>query len=382
MIKSKKWIIYWGLMLILIPIVCLFNYVIDPYGIFNSNIVELPKREQINKVRLLKAVKIKELKPASIILGTSRAEGTFNPNHDYFVQPSYNGATSGSSMYENLKYLDLAIRGGNLKQVLLIADYRMFNGVSQRKVADFDTYFDTSFNENKYLLSIDTLKSSLKTIIKKNKKFSSYLENGLKFTKVEEKNKNFNALLEMINIEKNYYKSYSSGYNYKDSSRRPFNDFKDFITLCYENNITLEIVFGPSHIRLWESLDYYLGINTWNNWKKEILTNVSKISENQNEPPFRVIDFSVYHNLTSEKIPFEKGTYLKYHGESSHYNPNLATIVLNRLSKKSKYKEFGEIININNIDMHIENEMKLRKKFIDSKKYRIELKKHLNRSKQ
>ncbi len=38
---------------------------------------------------------------------------------------------------------------------------------------------------------------------------------------------------------------------YKKSS---FDDFRDILKVCYENNIKLDIVFGPSHIRQWKLL--------------------------------------------------------------------------------------------------------------------------------
>ena len=66
-------------------IVGTFNYFIDPYGIYqNSNIFNLSKVFQSKKNAQIKIVKTKMIKPVSIVLGSSRAEFGYDPNHDFF----------------------------------------------------------------------------------------------------------------------------------------------------------------------------------------------------------------------------------------------------------------------------------------------------------
>lgn len=176
--KTKRWVKLWvGIIFICLLLICGFNYIIDPYGIYNNRFFNLEKIKQSPKMKLVKAIRVKNIKPKSIVLGTSRAETGFDPNHNYFMQPSYNFATSGSSMYENRLNFEYALKQGNLKKVLLVLDYRMFNSKTQKTTNDFEEYFKNSI-EYTYLLSLETLKDSLLTIKGSTKDWEVYLYNG------------------------------------------------------------------------------------------------------------------------------------------------------------------------------------------------------------
>jgi hypothetical protein len=111
----------------------LVNYVIDPYDLYKTNYFDLLKVKQVDKIRLIKTIKTKEIKPTSICLGNSRADSGYDPKHNYFTKPSYNLASGGGTLYESKMYLELALKQKKLKKVLLVVDYRMFNDNHQKK---------------------------------------------------------------------------------------------------------------------------------------------------------------------------------------------------------------------------------------------------------
>lgn len=282
-------------------------------------------------------------------------------------------------MYESISYFKYALKQGNLKKVLLVVDYRMFNNKTQKSIQDFETYFDGK-NIYSLLFSIDVLKDSLLTI-KGGENSSIFLENGQK-EHLHNKyniNKNGGHLETMKKYEKNYYKDFQTNYTYKDTKKKSFPDFEEIVKLCYENNIELDIIFGPSHIRQWEALDYYLGYDKWLQWKKDVVLSVNKIAHQQNKKSFRVMDFSVYHNLTAEKVPTDKDTKMKYHWEASHYKNELGPIVLDRLVGDSKFNDFGIELNLQNIDKHLKQQEINRHKFIDVEKYKKDFEVYLNK---
>lgn len=375
--NSKKWIkILIVLCVLSVGFVGGINYLVDPYELYKTNIFK-SKPEQSAKMRLVKALKTKEIKPVSISLGTSRTEYGYDPTHEYFTKPSYNLATSGSSMYENLLNFKYALKQGNLKKVLLVVDYRMFNNKTQKNINDFETYFD---NKNIYslLLSIDVLKDSFKTVLNQ-KDRNQYLENGQRDHNFNWKNilKNGGHLETMKKDESKYYEDYPTDYTYKDTKKKSFPDFEEILKLCYENNIELDIIFGPSHIRQWEALDYYLGYEKWLQWKKDVVISVNKIAKQYNKQQFRIMDFSVYHPLTAEEVPNDKNSKMKYHWEASHYKNELGLIVLDRLVGKSKYKDFGIELSLTNIDEHLKQQKIKRPKFIYIEKYKEDFSKYL-----
>jgi len=55
-----------------------------------------------------------------------------------------------------------------------------------------------------------------------------------------------------------------------------------------------------------------LGLILGINGKKDIVLTVEKVAKKYNKKPFRVVDFTIYHNITSEKIPTDD-TKMKYY---------------------------------------------------------------------
>ena len=371
--KSLIWIkVLLSLILIIVFSVCLINYIVDPYNLYKTNLFK-NKPKEFEYMRLIKAINIEKIKPISIVLGTSRAEMAIDPDHEYFIKPSYNLANAGSTMYETKYYLKEAILQGKLKKVLLVADWRMFNDVNMKQVADFETYFENR-NIYKYLLNYKVFQDSLFTIKNKNI-VSLYNNNGQ--MKEDYLNKivlsNGGHYKTMIKEEKNYYKELSDNNLYKDTQKSSLLDFIEILELCYKNDIELDIVFGPSHIRQWEAFDYYKDYETLLTWKKDLVEIVQKVANKFNKIPFRIVDFAVYNEYTSEKIPTEENQSMVYHYEGSHYKPKLGEMLLKSLSSGYYHNNFGVELNNKNIDSHLQKLREDRNKFINTKEYKKEV---------
>jgi len=370
-----KWLIKMFLILIsLISLIFAVNYFVDPYGIYNNKVFNFKKITQSGKMRFIKPLVVKQIKPKSIILGTSRAEHGFDPQHPYFLKPSYNFGLTSASMYEVTTNLKFAIKQGALKEVLLVLDYRMFNDKNQKQLDEFESYFDGSKGRYHYLYSLDTFKDSLQTIFKTYKPYSMYHPQGhiMHEYEIAKIKKRGGQLDNMNKYEKNYYKLLKPNYIYKDSKKSSFKDFDELLYLCHRNHIKLEIIFGSSHIRQWEALSYYLGDDTFSKWKKDVVYRVEKISRELHQKPYKIIDFSIYHELTSEKMP-NRNQIMKYYYDASHYNQKLGSIILDTLNNNAQYIGFGIEINSKNIDQHLKHQKSIKEDFINVKCYREEV---------
>ena len=368
--NGKKWIKAWVFVTMIVPILGIFNYLIDPYELYDSKYFTFEKKVE-HKMRLIKSIKIKKIKPSSIILGTSRAEGGYDPTHQYFIKPSYNLALPGSSMYESRLLFEEALKQGNLRKVFLVADFIMFSGLKD-PAGDIKTYLN-DINNYSYLFSIDMTKSSLLTIKGFNKPNVKYFDNGQrahdygKDLILDGHQDAFNSTAKAIyNKHDN-----TDNYTYINTDFNSFEDLKKIVKQCHENNIELDIIFGPSHILLWEVFDYKKSFNQWLQWKKDIVISVNNIAAEKK--PFKIVDFSVYHNLTSEKVPTDKQIKMKYYWDSGHYQNALGVIVLDRLIGKSEWNDFGVELNLHNIDEHLKQQKINRYKFINVEKYKQEL---------
>ncbi len=193
------------------------NYIIDPYGIYETNYIKLDKITKFYKTRLVKTIMVRKIKPTSIILGTSRAQFAYDPTHEYFTMPSYNLAIASGSMYENRLNFELALAQGKLKKVLLVLDYRMFN-YTQRSIPDFESYF-TNSNIYMHALSIDTLKDSLRTLKGTKDYYRIELDNGQnEHTHKQKEITTRGGHLKIMQLnESTYYKKFSTNYTYTDT---------------------------------------------------------------------------------------------------------------------------------------------------------------------
>ena len=99
------------------------------------------------------------------------------------------------------------------------------------------------------MFSVDLFISSFKTILNQKTK-NSYLENGQRdwYFNQENIDKQGGHLKVMNKDEESYYKKSDFKYNsniYQDTKESSFDDFRKILELCYQNNIKLDIVFGP-----------------------------------------------------------------------------------------------------------------------------------------
>jgi len=353
------------------------NYIVDPYELNMNQLLKLNRRNQKNYMCLTKIMQSRDYNPVSICLGTSRTEYGYNPSNDYFIQPAYNYGVEGSSMYETLRGLKDLLLNRKLKKILLCADWVGFY-TSQTHPVAFESYFTTP--RLLYYLDRKMFRRSRKTISRNlsNEWDTGYLcygqdnpqrlEQDFFDTHPEGHFKNFKK------STKYYYRGRPQSSIYEGTSRNSFDDFEKIISLCYEHNIELDIIFGPSHIWQWESFDYWIGFDKWLQWKKDVFAVIQQTAQANNKKQFRLMDFSVYHPLTAEEVPKDPKVKMKYHWENSHYKDALGTIVLDRLRGAApEYNDFGVELTAENIDSHLVQQKINRHKYIDVEAFRKEI---------
>jgi len=368
----KKWIRNWFLIVLFsIMFIGVFNYTVDPYDIYDNKLLKIYKTKKHDKIRLVKAIEVREKNIKTIVLGTSRATYGYNPEHKYFEQPAYNAAIPGGTMYENLLYLKESVKDNTLKNVFLVLDYRMFNSRKQKRISDFESYFYDKYLKYKYLLSYSQFKDSLSTLKKKDN-IKIYLKNGFRQENIST-SKRENQYEFMLDDESTYYKNTPVNYLYKDTQNSSMNDFSELLDIVGRHNLKLTIIFGPSHIRLWESLDYYLDYSLWLKWKKDIVLKTNDILGKNS----LIYDFSIYNKYTNEEIPIGNKE-MKYFIDTNHYKESLGKLVLDYLNNDFNEESLAVRLTPDNIDLHLEKLSQDRLKYIDVANYKKIMDKYIN----
>ena len=112
-------------------VITVFNWWVDPYGIFHVAEYDPKKPIWVSKqLRLAKVHRLKQLKPQGIVLGSSSSQLGIDPSHpgwDQDVYPRYNAGLPGASLYETFRFFQHSQAVSHPKQILIGLDFITFN---------------------------------------------------------------------------------------------------------------------------------------------------------------------------------------------------------------------------------------------------------------
>lgn len=370
--------------LFLLLITAAFNAFIDPFDLFNS-----PKIEHVNQQkpeyfahdRMIKANRIRSLKPDVLVMGSSRSEIGLNPENPDLLKtaiPAFNLGISSVTIHEILRYLQHAHQIRPLKQVVIGLDLLMFN-ISKPVEVDF--------NENRLaphligwywdlfqaLLTFDGIKASSKTLFQQSKiPAAVYLPDGFRDDKyswpqIQEKGGHRRAA---INNESNdLYDLYGYvffSFTNENKSTDSLDTFKQILIFCQKNSIDLHLFISPEHARklvlihklgLWPELEF---------WKRNLVTLIA-----ENAPEFTLWDFSGFNSITTESFPpiGDNQTQMRWYWESSHYKKEVGNMILHKLltnATENYPNDFGVRLNPTAIEPLLQQIKVQRDKYIKS----------------
>ena len=244
----------------------ILNLIVDPYGIHN-----LVRKEGFNlnkpsiqtHLRMAKAYSVRQLKPQSIILGTSRAEFGLDPSHpELKFQPSYNLNLSGGNAYEMYRYFQHTNEVSNLKQIVLALDFFQFD-INNKNSPDFredrlSINYSGELNKIEMpwedifdsLFSLDAFLDSLSTLMEQGER-PIYLDNGLIDATTTRRVKLMPITGQrqlFLNNEKRYfnktYKGFELGVSAEGTSS--LENFRLLIAMAYKENLELHILICHS----------------------------------------------------------------------------------------------------------------------------------------
>jgi hypothetical protein len=337
-----------------ILVVLIVNLSIDPYSVWNFkclNEFSCRKTEAGGKIYLTKVHQWRNSQNFNIvILGNSRTEMGIDPASRKFKSKyAYNLSIRGSGIETQLKYLVNFLKIHKPNQIIWGLDFLNFVEViaikpEVKKVATnrFELPYDISGSKNpnylgndinnrfKTLLSLDAIKSSVKTIFKQRSSVNYLNENGfnnaLGFVPVVE-NEGANSLFEhdelMLSKKIKGKKLVLSIDNGK------LRWLKEIVELSRSNRVELKLFINPYHKRYIEVLSEEGQLDLFLEWKEQLVKDLDLLSYFND---FRLYDFSGSNIYTSETVPLRKGVHMKWFWEPSHYKKELGDVIIEHLN--------------------------------------------------
>ncbi|MEA3323295.1 MAG: hypothetical protein U9Q12_03660, partial [Patescibacteria group bacterium] len=162
--NSKKWIKIWFFVVLLVPVVGAFNYLIDPYGLNNfldqERINQFKKRNTGYATRL-KTKRLREGKFDTIMLGASKI-GVMDPTvvDEYTKGNTYNLSAPASTTEQQYEMFMYAMEYNQIDTLIYGIDFSSFNQsltlkddykeyydlrgkvVNKQKISNYDLYFN------------------------------------------------------------------------------------------------------------------------------------------------------------------------------------------------------------------------------------------------
>lgn len=362
--RHGSWIVRWaGAAALLAAAVGLFNFVVDPYGLyrwFDSAGVNQQKEGVRNKVRHVKALELALIKPRTLLMGSSRAHEALDPAQPLLQEytPVYNLGISMVRIREERLYLEHALLHADVRRVILGLDFFMFNARQRvnftfdpslvgRRIR-FDDYLRTTLLSSSALSdSIATLTTSHRTPARR-----EFLANGFRpadqaFFGLTDYSKaqyyvNWTFLSSLPNSTK-YYADMSL-------DEEVFAEFERVLTLCNERHIDCRFYISPAHMALdgegvraaglWQAME---------DWKRRI----TRLTSDHGVPLW---DFSGYNSVTTEPVE----TPMKYYWDSSHFTVGVGNWIIARAmgASAAEYNipdDFGVLLTPENIDAHLQS---------------------------
>ena len=396
MVNHKKYLKLASLnLLAIVGIMGLFNFIVDPLGVFNAISITNFNQEKIyfgSYSSIGKAWRVKQISPQIIILGTSRAARAYNPEHpvwNTFDKPAYNLALSAGNSYMMLRYFQHAHRIQKLDKCLLTLDFFAFNTYFENRPEyqehrlSISKYGSTNLWYQVYdlpwlLFDINNIQKSWDTIqLQKKHRHLLYLSNG------QQNKQSLRTFLKRNNGHREAFLKNEKGYINSVYFPRPdqkyefgtetnpelmLDHYRRILQIAYQNNIEVTMVINPSHARQWEVIRVTKLWDKFETWKKRLVEINEEEARKANSLSFPVWDFSGYNTITTEPVPplGDITTEMKYYYESSHFKEELGDIVFSKIynyqnSKTAIPDDFGVRINLKNLESHLKQIRKSQK---------------------
>ncbi|SFF94779.1 hypothetical protein [Neptunomonas qingdaonensis] len=363
--------------------VAVINWGVDPFAIWHNKCLKNingHKTEAGDKIYLTKAYQWHHIQPEIIVLGNSRPELGLNPESPYFKEQNvYNLAIRGAGIITQVEYLLYLLEQKKTKRVIMSVDFldliQSADGVVQwppnverssnlpmTLMGEKNTYYplNNAKSHLSSLFSLDSLLASLKTVV--------YQQSKTNYTKLDGFNQadgfipivNNEGIWALFEEKEQGLRQRLTGKDYAlyDSTgvSTGFNTLFLLIKELEKQGIQLDLFVSPFHQQYLYILESTGHFNLYLEWKKGL---VKQLSEAGFFSKNRLLDFSGFNRYSSEVVPTERGVFMKWYWEPSHYREELGEVVIEHTMTKNAEFELSP----ENADERQVNEKALLKRF-------------------
>lgn len=365
--------------IVIICVIGLFNWFVDPYGMYWSpqTAINKSKPEASNRVRITKPYRVEKISPHILLMGNSRIEMGLSPHHPAFEgKRAYNLALSGATLHSQIDHIYHAIHHSpEMETIIFGLDFFDFlvtetgNETNATKTSYGHRVFTASgFSHTKkryserfaLVYSLDALVSTFFTVSKQSAITDSIGPLGLndaksyvKIVETEGKKPLFKQKLDYVKEKLNQqdWQLHSA----EGSPISPkFEKLLELIEIAKEKNIRLLLFINPYHYSYLHAIAQENSFDLYLRWK----TILGQTIQEQNSQLLELWDFSGFNQYTLEPELLNKPYIrMKWYWEPAHYNAKLGSLIINTFYNTNQRK-FGQRLDKLDVEISLENEFK------------------------
>lgn len=310
-----------------------FNAAVDPWGLLQWR--RLPginqaKPRVADYDRLHKAHALRRLHPATVILGSSRAEAGLRPEHPSLPQPAYNLGLPNARIGELLAFLEAAHAAGPVRRAVLALDFFAF-GADAGAGAAVLRDAASPWRRPLPFLTLAMTGDALGTIADQRRGVPDFLSPSGQSTpefwaRLIEKSGGPPGIFRMDRdqYEKGMYRFAPGGFA-GPAGRRPLEEFRRLLAFAARQGIALSVLVSPGHA---EDMAVIGRLGLWplyEEWKRALVAALAEAGGGQ-----PLWDFSGCHAYARED--YRSGRPLRWWYGAAHYAPALGDLMLDRLA--------------------------------------------------
>jgi hypothetical protein len=362
-----------------ILVIAVFNWFIDPFGMYWS-----PQVENVNQVkpeagtrsRITKAYQVNSIKPQVLIVGNSRVEMGLDPTNKHFKNRTvYNQGMPGAGISMQIDYAIDAINNNDTIELLLIGvDFLDFlidteeiakfkaqhkseaNYIFRLTSQDKDDFSSVARFKEKLaiLFSLDTFSASISTLFRQSAMVSSITPCGFNSALSYVPTINSEGIKPLFRqkLQEISTRLASKHWNIKAKDTPPYSPnfahLGRLIEVTQSKNIDVKFFINPYHASYLHTI---VENNQWGNfqlWKQTLVQYLNQIQGND----YALWDFSGASRFINEAVPLSNPkTQMQWFWEPAHYRKELGDIMLMNLftERHDKHDSFGQQLTLNNI---------------------------------
>jgi len=335
------------LVLALLGAGALFNYIINPFGLYDPPVIAGLNDRHPAAQRfpfLEKTAAVRRVQPDILVTGSSRADVCLDVKPAFFPGAAvYNFALPAASMHEQLGQLQYAQSIHPLRQAIVTLDFFAFDA---RKKNNPDWDFTDADVDNTDLLSIDTFTASFRQLkyMQAPDRYPYTAPNGTKIPN------DFIYTASKAGAAWPFSRTRYADPVLNSATRqvgsRALKDFSDMLAFARAQKIDLILVILPVHDVYLKMQDDTHQTGLVEYWKKLLQERVRAEAEAANAAPYPFWDFSARSTFTADAVPKtgDLTAQMEWFWDPSHCKSSLGDIVLERvlaLPEGDKYSNFG-----------------------------------------